>query len=356
MVFRPSQTQRPYRMFGLRVRLDRFGPIAQSHLTPATMATSPTTSSVGRSREPVSSESGMVPPLVHIDGSDRVVRTVGTNLSNGQRKHEINRLLGSTPPEIRTAYHSTHRLPYEIVGMIIAHLTRNLNALKACSLTCRSWYTVAVPHIHHTLTLRDKRRDESRCGLKPLYALHGFGLAPLIKEIRVSGKWPVLGAWFVPQALSPDGLRHFSAFANVQTLVLRAAQIDKFIPGIERYFGHFSSTLRSIVLVSPSCTPRQLSHFFSLFSNLDNIHITFPERLFSATVPDTELVPFSAPKLGGRLELRGFYWTETWTNLIASCGGLRFHYMDLSWTRGCAPLLLGACAETLETLICLISE
>ena len=41
---------------------------------------------------------------------------------------------------------------------------------------------------------------------------------------------------------------------------------------------------------------------------------------------------------------------ETWTSLIASCGGLRFRYMDLWIVGGCAPVLLEACAKTLETL------
>jgi len=240
--------------------------------------------------------------------------------------------------------------------MIIAYLTRDLDVLKACSLTSRSWYTAAVPHIHHTLTLRDNARGESHRGLKSLSALHGFGLAPLIKDIRVSGQWGEWGAWFVPQAFSARNLRHFSAFANVQTLRLEALEIHSFIPGIERYFGHFSPTLRSIRLWSPCCTPRQLSHFLSLFSNLDDVNIGFPNNPSHTSTSDTELIPFSAPKLRGKLELHGSDWAETWTDLIASCGGLRFRCMILRSVGGCAPLLFGACAETLETLGCSVSK
>jgi len=240
--------------------------------------------------------------------------------------------------------------------MIIAHLTRDLDALKACSLTCRSWCIAAVPRIHHTLTLLDNARDESRYGLNPLSALHGLGLASLIKGIRVSGRFPEWGAWFVPQAFSPDDLRHFSAFANVQTLKLEAPEIHSFVPGVECYFGHLSPTLRSIDLWRPHCTPRQLSYFLSLFPNLDNVNIYSLKQPSNTTTPDTELVPFSAPKLRGRLELYDFDWVETWTDLITSCGGLRFHYMDLCWVGGCVPFLLGACAETLETLECSLSK
>jgi len=236
--------------------------------------------------------------------------------------------------------------------MIIAYLTRDLDVLKACSLTCRSWYIAAVPHLHHTLTLRSGECGENRRGLEPLSLLHGFGLAPLVKEIRVRGELPGWGAWFVPRAFSPHDLHHFSAFANVHTLKLESSEIHRFIPGVERYFGHLSSTLRSIRLLSPCCAPRQISHFLSLFSNLDDVSIGFPRRPLGTAIPDIDLVPFSAPRLQGRLELYEFNWVEPWTDLITSCGGLRFRCMDLYRVKGCAPVLLRVCAGTLEMLRC----
>jgi len=335
------------------IRSDRFDP----PLTSAAMATSQTTSDVDRSRVSASSELSMVPPFVHTVDSDLcAVCTVGTNSSDDQEKDKIGRLLRSAPSETCTAYISTFRLPYDIVEMTIAYLARDLDALKACSLACRSWYIAAVPRIHHTLTLSNKAYDESRRGLEPLSTLHGFGLAPLIREIQVSGTWPEWGGWFVPQAFSPNDLRHFSAFTNVQTLVLRKPDVGKFIPCIEQYFGHFSPTLRSIELAAPCCTPRQLSYFLSFFPNLDDVNISSPKSPASAAVPDSELVPFSRAKLRGRLELHDDGWVETWTDLIASCGGLRFNYIDLRWVRDCVPFLLGACAETLETLGCSLGK
>jgi hypothetical protein len=84
-------------------------------------------------------------PLIRVNGSDLcVVHTVGINLSTRMRivwrrgKANINRLLGNAPSETRTAHKSTCRLPYEVVEMIIAHIARDLDTLKACSLTCRS--------------------------------------------------------------------------------------------------------------------------------------------------------------------------------------------------------------------------
>ena len=233
--------------------------------------------------------------------------------------------------------------------MIIAHLTGDLDGLKACSLTSRSWYIAAVPHIHRTLTIEEGRLDKRRDKLKPLSKLHELGLTPLTKQITVHQL--LNSQWFTPQAFSRRDLRYFSAFTNVRILKIEHMNISGFIPGIERYFEHFSPTLRSIVLCNPCFTPRQLSYFLSLFSNLDDISIKGSStRQPDTTTPDAKLVPFSAPELRGQLTLRNYRWVETWTHLITSCGGLRFRCMDLYKVGSCAPILFKACAETLETL------
>ena len=230
--------------------------------------------------------------------------------------------------------------------MIIAHIARNLNTLKVFSLTCRSWYITAVPHLHHTLTLRDHMLGSSRGELKPLSKLHWLALAPLIKEMRVQQQW----TWFTPQKFSPHDLRCFSAFANVHTLKFQYLDITLFIPEIERYFGHFSPTLRSITFLKPYCTPRQLSYFLSFFSNLDDIRIRGPIRPPKTTIPDTEPVPFSTPRLRGWLLLCDFVSVEACTHLMVSGGGLQFRHMDLCRIGDCVSVLFEACAETLETL------
>ena len=254
------------------------------------------------------------------------------------------RLLGNA----RTVHKKSRGFPYEIVEMIIAHLVRDLCTLKACSLTCRPWYTAAVPHIHHTLVLKGKSLGTARGGLKSLSKLHKPSLIPLVEEIWVLQGWPL---WFKPQVFGRRDLHLFSALANVHTLRFQELEIYRFIPGIERYFGQFSPTLRSIALFEPRCIPRQLSYFLSLFSTLDDIEISggyTPQ--FQRTLPDPELVPFFTPKLRGRLTLNSFDWVKSWTYLTTSYGCLRFRYMDLYGAESCGPILLKACAETLETL------
>lgn len=265
-------------------------------------------------------------------------------------KAAVGRLLDNAPPKTRTAHESTSCFPYEITEMIVAYLTHDLDALKACSLTCRSWYTVAVSHIHHTLILGRKTPEKPRDKLKILSKLQERGLMPLVKEIRVSARY----SWYplsAPGAFSHNCLRYYSAFTNVQTLRLDHLDISSFAPAIGRYFEHFSPTLRSIALWNPRCTSRQLSHFLSLFSNLDDIYI---RRIYTyaleMSAPDTALVPHSPPKLRGQLTLHSFFWPETWTDLINLCGGLHFRHVDLFKVADCAPILLNACAQTVETI------
>ena len=289
---------------------------------------------------------------MHANDSDLyIVRTVGINLSTRmvaawhQGKAKANHLLGSPLPKTYLTHESTLPLPYEITEMIIAHVTHELDTLKACSLVCHSWYAVTVPHIHHTLVLG---RGATPGGLKVLPELHRHGLVPLVQEIQVE-QWPGVATWFNPQAFDSHSLRYFAAFANVHTLTLQRLEISRFILHVERYFGHFSPTLRSIMFSEPYCTPLQLPHFLSFFPNLDDVEVR-ANRKWHPSIRDREPVPFSAPKLRGRLVLRSFPWAQTWTYLIASCGGLRFRHMDLRGSVSCVPALLEGCTETLESL------
>lgn len=227
--------------------------------------------------------------------------------------------------------------------MIISYLTYDIKTLKACSLTSYSWYIAAVPHLHRTFVLR----GVDRAGLKTLSARHSLGLLSLAKDLRIPQS-SSQSHRLLPQSFNRRDMRCFLAFTNVQSLTVQSLDIHYFIPGLERHFGHFSPTLRSITLESPRCTPRQLSHFFSLFPNLDNIEV----RSFTHTRSghsDDALPPFSKPKLQGQLTLSSFSAIDTWEDLVASCG-LRFRSIYLYPVSKCAPVLLEACAETLETL------
>ena len=242
------------------------------------------------------------------------------------------------------------RLPFEIMEMIIVHPTLDIDTLKACSLTCRTWYTITAPHIHHTLVLKGTIFDSRRRIFQPLSKLHRLGLIPLVKEIRVGQSFG--GDWFKPRVFNSNRLFRFSTFTNVHTLTLQGLEINRFVPGVEHYFQQFSPSLRSISLYYPHCSaPQYLSYFLSPFSNLENIHI---RDLFTSN-HDAELVSLPTPKFRGQLTLHKLLSTEAWTFLIYFCG-VRFHHVVLRNVGACAIILMGTCTGTLETLRCYLME
>ena len=264
---------------------------------------------------------------------------------------EISMLAPSILPTLPTPTPSPQRtwIPYEVMEMIICCLAYDFYALKQCSLTCRPFYTAATPHLHHTLTLREDTPESGRSWLEPLSKLHELDLVRLVRGIRVE-QGSSSSSWFVPGAFSDLDSRYFSAFKRVHTLKIQSFQLYRFVPGFEHLFEHFSPTLRSITLYDLCCTPRQLSYFLCLFPNLDDVDIEKTVAPPATTAPVTELIPSSAPKLQGCLVLYEFSWVETWTDLITSRGELGFRHMDLFQSKKCAPVLLGACAETLESI------
>ena len=131
----------------------------------------------------------------------------------------------------------------------------------------------------------------------------------------------------------------------MQSLTVQDFFINIIVPTPVQYFGHLSPTLRSLTLDEPHCTSLQLSHFISLFPNLDNVIIRDFEPLENYI--DQTFIPLSTPKLGGKLVLvsSDVVWVE---HLAVACG-LRFKSIHAGGVVGHVPSLLAACAETLET-------
>ena len=244
-----------------------------------------------------------------------------------------------------TVHQRTVNLPQDILEIIIIDLGDDLLSLKAFSTTCYSWYIAAAPHLHHTLTLEERPSDQTRAELKPLAKLYKMDLLPFVKKlwIRCSSFEP----WISPRKFDRQTLRYFSALTNVQQLRIERFDLSKFMPGVERYFGHFAPALRSISLTISSGTQRQLLYFLSLFPNLDDIEIEY----YPTTNPCSEevAVPFSIPSLRGQLKLTHFPNETIFRDMIRLFGGLRFRYMDLFSVEG-SRLLLEACADTLQTV------
>ena len=273
--------------------------------------------------------------FLHYKGLDLLAR-----ITWYRSKAQINRVLYHQVSSTSTVKRS-NPLPHEIVEMIIGHLTHDIRTLKVFSLTCYSCYIAAFPYIHRTLVLSDNKK----C-LKTLSGRHALGLLPFTKDVRILH--PMHDSrWFLPQFFSRRDARYFSALTHVESLTVPYLGIIPFIPGLEQDFGHLSSTLRSLTLDAPRCTPLQLSYFISLFPNLNDIVI----RSFTpaSKILGEVRAPWTAPKLQGKLELVWSDALETWEHLT-TWSGLRFRSIRFLGVSRCVPVILAACANTLETL------
>ena len=148
--------------------------------------------------------------------------------------------------------------------MINAHLTHSAPTLKACAATCFSWYTVTAPHLHRTLILRNWSADPSRQWPNPLASLHELGLLPLVKraEFERAKYWV---SWVRPGIFDSRIVRHLGSLENLQDLTIGDLDFSEFPTGTGEYFGNFSPAFRSVSLIHPMGTRRQLLDFFRPF-------------------------------------------------------------------------------------------
>ena len=136
-------------------------------------------------------------------------------------------------------------LPQELLEMIVAHVQFDIQTLKACSMTCRSWYIATLPHLHHTITLRRKGWDPTRGGLAPLRKLDKMRLLPFVKRLRVRHRYA--DPFLPPEIWNAQCLIYFSALANIQELGFDGLDLRLFVPEAK----HTSDT---------SCQDCDLSH------------------------------------------------------------------------------------------------
>jgi len=257
---------------------------------------------------------------------------------------------GGASPETPTHCSPAARLPFEIIEMFITYLKYDTPSLRACTMTCYSWYMAAVPHLHRTLTVNVDPWDRKHRWPSPILYMHMHGSLPLVKEFRVRGGG-YFSTGFSPKLFNCCILRQFSALSNVQDLEIEYLEVAKFMPKIQRYFKNFLPTVRSLILREPKGSRRQVIYFIGLFQCLQDLELrydTFGIRYESAD--DSTLVPPSVPPLRGWLKLTCVKKPDILRDMIALFGGLRFRYICLFDVDQMGPLL-DACAKTLEVVV-----
>jgi len=240
------------------------------------------------------------------------------------------------------------RLPFELVEIIIHYLFYDMHSLRACTLTCHSWYTAAAPHLHRTLAIKTYSRLRNSQWPNPLQRMHTLGLLPFVKHLIVYrcnndnvGLSPILFDCCTPHQVS--------ALTNVQELEVEYLDIPNFIPQIQRYFKHFLPTLRSLGLREPRGSNRQIVYFVGLFQHLQDLKLIYHKaNLREQPAIDLMLVPPFIPPLLGWLKMR-FTTVGLLKDLSDLFGGIRFWHIRLFHVDG-MQLLLDASADTLRNL------
>ena len=237
-----------------------------------------------------------------------------------------------------------------MVEAIIAHLTYDIRSLLTCTRVCYSWYITAVPHLYRKLPMGKCTCFRNSKWPNPLPRMYSLGLLPLINGLVVNGPYHN-GVGFSPKMFNRHTLRQFRALTNLQELWIDHLDIPKFMPRIQRYFGHFLPTLQSLGVGEPRGSNRQIIYFIGLFQHLQTFKlINSKTAVQREPADDPTLIPLFAPPLRGWLRMRCVAGVDLLKDMIDLFGGIRFRYMDLYNVRG-MRLLLDACAETLETLM-----
>ena len=255
---------------------------------------------------------------------------------------------GAFPKISATRASPATSLPQEIIGMIIAHLMYDIRSLRACTLICRSWYTAAVPHLHHDLFIDPKVTSRNLRWPNPLQCKHELGLLPLVKTFWIRRDYGIDA--FSSNRFDNSTLRHFSALSNVNRLMIESLDIPSFMPEIRQYFGHFLPTVRELSLTTPEGSCRQIIFFIGLFEHLETLeiyHDTDSSR--EEMADDLTLIPSSTPPLRGWLRLVNLSRVGLLKDMIDLFGGIRFRWIEV-FNVGGVGLLLDACADTLECL------
>jgi len=259
---------------------------------------------------------------------------------------------GGTPGARASTEHSSPiirlQIPQDVVEIIISYFIYDTTTLLACSLTCYSWYIATAPHLHHSLTINDRRF--SNMGYRSFQTSYRLGLLPLVKRLRIR-RWPYWSEIGVtPGRLCRRTFHRLSALTNLRELGIDYLEVSRFMPRIRRCFGCFSPTLLFLALKDPRGSCRQILYFIGLFPNLQDLKLQSCSSEGEQEITgDTGLIPLSTPPLRGWLTLTCFTRVTLIRDMITLFGGLQFRRMDLFRVK-CVRLLLDTCAETVETL------
>lgn len=264
-------------------------------------------------------------------------------------------------------HHGCMGLPQEVVDNITDMLHDDIQALRACSLTCKAMFASTRRLIHQTLHLTKRNnervfiREETEnpfswgwiysddVELNFMSYVGERGFLRYTRQVHVHNS-----CLFTPDTLQPH-LHHFQSLRQVHTLTIDSYNAITWESHYTTCFIHFYPTLTSLTLHRPSGHHRHILQFVLQFPNLENLCLEWPQ---SGLIPPGVTVPTIVdqfPPLRGHLRLAGLdglvqrlmdsaYKPQNW---------IKFRSVELEDSfdgHAHAQHILNMCAGTLENL------
>ena len=252
-------------------------------------------------------------------------------------------------------------LPQELVDEILGYSMDDLDALKACSLTCKHLFDSTRPLIHQRLCLvsgpaRPKsegspsgRGQVDHGAFGRLVDADGSGLLRYTRHLTFKGP---AGTFTIENRFSPrkmqEHLPRLRSITRLQRLTFDSIDVLPFFPVFDEYFGMFTNTVRQLDIRVIYGTGPQLLYFICQFPLLEDLTIISPSN--AAPRPgDSVPVITRSPPLRGKLVLSNVYSGRLTDGLAVLPCGLNFHSLEL---HRCKPsqVFLTACGHTVTSV------
>jgi hypothetical protein len=244
-------------------------------------------------------------------------------------------------------------LPQELVDEILAYLKDDLSSLTSCSKSCKALFCSTRPLIYRTFCLTRYTAGTYRSGSLNRGGFDALRLAERAQVLQYATRLDIcLGNKFVPKNLQPH-LRYFHAMRGITSLTIYRLDVARFLPALDKWFGHIMPTLRSLTLIGARTSTEDIFHLVFRFPLLQDLHLE--EFLQADCRPPQPYIPPEltiSPPLNGTLRFWGTYSSDNFIRSLASApGGIHFRSVEVGDVGMISfQALIDACSKTIETI------
>ena len=239
-------------------------------------------------------------------------------------------------------------LPGEIVDEILGHLSDDLGALKACSLTCKSLFGAARPLIHQRLCLVSGWKEgplfgRLKRGHRAIERLIDADRSGLLRYTRHLTFRMRDGSFGDPGKMQ----EYLRSISGLHTLTLDTVNTHPFIPIFDKHFSTFTNTVQHLDVRNAPGTVQQLLFTIHQFPFLEDLSIISPSETEASPQPVQTFT--QSPPFRGKLTLADARSKNLLGSLAALPGGLNFCSLELFQCKH-SQVVLAACSHSVTSI------